>query len=161
VFDSPVVHAHNILTTDCKSWFLNLCNIPLIWLCTSHSAIQPLACNPRVTQQLDGCACLPYGLRYELLKRHARRAQVLLVRHGMQTLLHLISQGTQGVTSQRCEGSQEGCRTAKVCRTSTGRVAPEKSNAKANGTAPRPKDGMQAIVKQVPLNDRTTSTSAA
>ena len=113
MFDSPVVHAHNILTTDCKSWFLNLCNIPLIWLCTSHSAIQPLACNPRVTQQLDGCACLPHGLRYELLKGHARRAQVLLVRHGMQTLLHLISQGTQGVTSQRCEGSQEGCRMQK------------------------------------------------
>jgi len=60
------------------SQFLNLRNIPLIWLCTSHSAIQPLACNPRVTQQLGGCACLSYGLRYELLKRHARRAQLLL-----------------------------------------------------------------------------------
>ena len=60
------------------SLFHNLCNIPLIWLCTSHSAIQPLACNPRVTQQLDGCACLPYGQRYELLERHARRAQALL-----------------------------------------------------------------------------------
>ena len=95
---------------------------------------------------LDGVHCYKTGV---------------LVRYGMQTLLHLISQGTQGVTSQRCEGSQEGCRTAKVCRTSTGRVAPEKSNAKANGTAPRPMDGMQAIVKQVPLNDRTTSTSAA
>ncbi len=78
MFNSPVVYAHNILTTDCMSWFLNLCNIQLIWLCTSHSAIQPLACKPRVAQQLGGCACLSYGLRYELLKRHARRAQVLL-----------------------------------------------------------------------------------
>lgn len=54
------------------------CNVTLIWLRTSHSAIRPLARDPRVIQQLDSCACLFYRLRYELLERHARRAQRLL-----------------------------------------------------------------------------------
>jgi len=73
------------------SSFHHLCNIPFIWLCTSHSAVQPLAGHPRVTQQLDGCACLPYRLRYELLERHARRAQALL--HCIKMTQHSTQEG--------------------------------------------------------------------
>ena len=77
LYSLVVISAEVMLPIDCMYLFYYLCNTPLIWLCTSHSAIRPLARNPMVTEQLDKCACLPYRLRHDLLERHAERAAAL------------------------------------------------------------------------------------